>query len=120
MLSLYKVIGSFEAVAFSFTNLLFSLSRFSLLSSGHFLSCLPPFCSNSSKKKKQKNKRKTSRKYNYLRFERNGKHKGIEDCDLLSYLRTQLTVFVGGVCLRSKKIFFMTVFSKQFFTSRRH
>ena len=35
--------------------------------------------------------------------------------DWLSYLRTQLTVFVGGVCLQSKQIFLSAVFSKQFF-----
>ena len=39
--------------------------------------------------------------------------------DWLSYLRTQLTVFVGGVCLRSRKIFFSAVFSEQFFHQKR-
>ena len=35
--------------------------------------------------------------------------------DWLSYLRTQLTMFVCGVCLRKRKIFFSAVFSKQSF-----
>ena len=36
-----KFIGSFEAVAFSFTNSFFPPSHFSLLSSGRSLCCLP-------------------------------------------------------------------------------
>ena len=39
------------------------------------------------------------------------------DYDWLSYLRTQLAVFVGGVCLFAKQgNFFSAVFSKQFFS----
>ena len=35
--------------------------------------------------------------------------------DWLSYLRTQLTVFVGGVCLRSRKMF-LTLFLETIFS----
>ena len=38
--------------------------------------------------------------------------------DWLSYLRTQLIVFVGGVCLRSRK-FFSALFSRNNFFTRR-
>ena len=38
--------------------------------------------------------------------------------DWLSYLRTQLTAFVGGVCLRSRKIF-SALFSRNNFLTRR-
>ena len=37
-----------------------------------------------------------------------------------SYLRTQLTVFVGGVCLRSRKIFSALFSRNNFFTRRGH
>ena len=57
-----KFIVSFEAAAFSFTNLLFPPIRFSLLYSGRFLSCLPHFASPAWRKKKQQQK-------NYLRFD---------------------------------------------------
>ena len=40
--------------------------------------------------------------------------------DWLSYLRTQLTVFVGGVCLRSRKIFSALFSRNNFFTRRGH
>ena len=40
--------------------------------------------------------------------------------DWLSYLRTQLTVFVGGVCLRSRKIFSGLFSRNNFFTRRGH
>ena len=45
-----KFIGSFEAAAFSFTNLFFPPSHFSLLSSGHSLCCLPQFALTASRK----------------------------------------------------------------------
>ena len=40
--------------------------------------------------------------------------------DWLSYLRTQLTVFVGGVSLRSRKIFSALFSWNNFFTRRGH
>ena len=40
--------------------------------------------------------------------------------DWLSYLRTQLTAFVGGVCLRSRKIFSALFSRNNFFTRRGH
>ena len=40
--------------------------------------------------------------------------------DWLSYLRTQLTVFVGGVCLRSRTIFYALFSRNNFFTRRGH
>ena len=40
--------------------------------------------------------------------------------DWLSYLRTQLTAFVGGVCLRSGKIFSALFSRNNFFTTRGH
>ena len=40
--------------------------------------------------------------------------------DWLSYLRTQLTVFVDGVCLRSRKIFSALFSRNNFFTRRGH
>ena len=40
--------------------------------------------------------------------------------DWLSYLRTQLTVFVGGVCLRSRKNFSALFCQNNFFTRRGH
>ena len=40
--------------------------------------------------------------------------------DWLSYLRTQLNVFVGGVRLRSKKIISAPFSQNDFFTKRRH
>ena len=46
-----KFIGSFEAAAFSPTHLFFPPSRFSLLSSGRSLCCLPHFAPTSSRKK---------------------------------------------------------------------
>ena len=64
-----KFIGSFEAAAFSFTNLFFPPSHFSLFSSGRTFPLLPsPFCSNSFKKKKNSSQK------NYLHFECNAKH----------------------------------------------
>jgi len=39
--------------------------------------------------------------------------------DWLSYLRTQLKAFVGGVCLRSRKCF-LALFLNKFFTWSRH
>ena len=45
-----KFIGSFQVAAFSFPNLFFLPSRFSLLSSGHSLCCLPQFASTTSRK----------------------------------------------------------------------
>ena len=39
--------------------------------------------------------------------------------DWKGYLRAQMTVFAGGVCLRSKQIFSArAVFSKQFFNQK--
>ena len=62
-----KFVGSFEAAAFSFTNLFFPPSRFSF-----FLAVVPfvafPLCSNSFKNKK------TSSKKNSLCFERHAKY----------------------------------------------
>ena len=40
--------------------------------------------------------------------------------DWLSFLRTQLTVFVSGVCLRSRKIFSALFSGNNFFTRRGH
>ena len=40
--------------------------------------------------------------------------------DWLGYLRTQLTVFVGGVCLRSRKMFSALFSRNKFFTRRGH
>ena len=40
--------------------------------------------------------------------------------DWLSHLRTQLTVFVGGVCLRSRKIFSARFSRNNFFTRVGH
>ena len=40
--------------------------------------------------------------------------------DSLSYLRTQLTVFVGRVCLQSRKIFSALFSRNNFFTRRGH
>ena len=51
-----KFIDSFEATAFSFTNLLFPPLRFSLLYSGRFLACLPHFAPPPSRKKKSRKK----------------------------------------------------------------
>ena len=48
-----KFIGSFEAAAFSTTNLRFPPSRFSLLSSGRSLFCLPHFAPTASRTKKE-------------------------------------------------------------------
>ena len=48
-----KFIGSFQAATFSFTNLFFPPSHFSLLSSGHTLCCLPQFAPTASRKHKQ-------------------------------------------------------------------
>ena len=109
-------------------NLIFPPSRFSLFSSGRSLCYLPHFASTASRKKK------SSQKYS---LQRNAKHKGfIEDyagkfhrkptevnfpsADWLSYLRTQLTAFVGGVCLRSRKIFSALFSRNNFFTRRGH
>ena len=46
-----KFISSFEAATFSFINLFFPPSHFSLLSSSHSLCCLPHFASTASRKK---------------------------------------------------------------------
>ena len=40
--------------------------------------------------------------------------------DWLSYLTTQLTAFVGGVCLRRRKIFSALFSQNNFFTRRGH
>ena len=40
--------------------------------------------------------------------------------DWLSHLRTQLTVFVGGVCLRSRKIFSALFSQNNFFARKGH
>ena len=40
--------------------------------------------------------------------------------DWLRYLRTQLNVFVGRVCLQSKKIFPVQFSRNDFFTKRKH
>ena len=61
-----KFIGSFEAAAFSFANLFFLPSHFSLLSSSHSLCCLPQFAPTDSRKNEQRK--------NSLDFERNTKH----------------------------------------------
>ena len=55
-----KFIGSFEAAAFSFTNLFLLPSSFSLLSSGHSLCCLPHFAPTASRKKKKRTAKKFS------------------------------------------------------------
>ena len=47
-----KFISSFEAATFSFTNLFFPPSRFSLLSSGNSVCCLPHFAPTASRKKR--------------------------------------------------------------------
>ena len=47
-----KFIGSFEAAAFSFTNLFFPPNHFSLLSSGRSLCCLPHCFPTASRKKR--------------------------------------------------------------------
>ena len=47
-----KYIGSFEAAAFSFTNLFFQPSRFILLSRGRSLCCLPHLFPTASRKKR--------------------------------------------------------------------
>ena len=48
-------------------------------------------------------------------FTRKPKEVNFPSADWLSYLRTQLTVFVGGVSLRSREFF-----QRCFFTRRRH
>ena len=123
-----KFIGSFEAVAFSFTNLFFPPSRFRSLSSGHSLCCLPHFAPTAS--------RKTSSEKNYLCFERNAKHQGwIEDyahkfhqeadgSKLFKRWLAQLSENpVDWVCGRSlfakQANFFSAVFSKQFFHQKK-
>ena len=64
-----KFIGSFEAAAFSFTNLFFPLSLFSLISSGRLFVALPILLQQLQEKKKAVKKHS-------LRFERNAKHEG--------------------------------------------
>ena len=53
-----KFIGSFEAAVFSFTNLFFLPSHFSLLSSGRPLCCLPHFAPTASREKNEQQKKK--------------------------------------------------------------
>ena len=93
-----KFLGSFEADTFPFTNLFFPPSRFSLLPSDRSLSCLPPSCSNSFKKK-------TSSQKSYLRFKRNAKH-------YTGWLKITRVVLIGSViwepswqCLWAGKFF---------------
>ena len=53
-------------------------------------------------------------------FTRKPTEANFPSADWLSYLRTQLTVFVGGVCLRSRKIFSALFSRNNFFTRRGH
>ena len=117
-----KFIGSFEAAAISFIGFFYNLAAlvcflaiplFPLLSS--------PFCSNSFQIKNEQHQ-------NSLRFERNAKHQGLlkitrinftrrrtevnfPSADWLSYLRTQLTVSVGGKVFQ--RFFLETIFSPE-------
>ena len=116
-----KFIGSFEAAAFPFTNWFFPPSCFSLLSSGLSHCCPPHFTPTASRKK-------TSSKKNYLRdtlrliedLTRRRTEENFPSADWHSYLRTQLTVFVGEICLRSKQIFSALFSENNIFTRRRH
>ena len=90
-----------------------------------------PFCCTSFKKKNEQQKNIIS-----LRFERNSKHGclnialvtftrtqtevNFSSADWLRYLRTQMNVSVGGVCLWSKKIFSAPFSRNDFFTKRIH
>ena len=53
----------------------------------------------------------------YINFTRRPTEVNFPGADWLSYLRSQLTVFVGGVCLRSKhffqRCFLATIFSPE-------
>ena len=53
-------------------------------------------------------------------FTRKPTEVNFQSTDWLSYLRTQLTVFVGGVCLRSRKIFSALFSRNNFFTRGGH
>ena len=54
-----------------------------------------------------------------VNFTRKPTEVNFPSADWLSYLRTQLTVIVGGVCLRSRKIFSALFSRNNFFTRRR-
>ena len=122
MLSL-KFIGSFEAAVFSFTNLFFLPSRFSLLSSSRSLCCLSHFFPTASRKKRAGK--------NSLSLERNAKYYAWLKITHTNFARRQTEVnFPSGlaqlsenpvdcVCGRSlfakQANFFSAVFSIHFF-----
>ena len=55
-----------------------------------------------------------------VNFTRKPTEVNFPSADWLSYLRTQLTAFVDGVCLRSRKIFSVLFSRNNFFTRRGH
>ena len=120
-----KFIGLFEAAAFSFTTLFLLPSCFSLLYSGRSPCCLSHFPPTASRKKRAATKMlfalsamwntKGWLKIMHVNFARRRTEVNFPSTDWLSYLRTQLTVFVGGVCL-----FSALFFRNNFFTRRGH
>ena len=98
-----KYIGSFEAAAFSFTNLFFQPSRFISLYFP-FVSFFIFFQQLQERNEQRKNFSPLWAQYETLglieNFTRRRTEVNFPSADWLSYLRTQLTVFVGGVCLR--------------------
>ena len=76
-----------------------------------FLSCLPHFTPLASRKKKKKKQQqrlsalRNTREIAHVNFTRRRTEVKFPSADWFSYLRTQLTLFVGEVCLQSKKMF---------------
>ena len=121
-----KFIGSFEAVAFSFTNLFFRLATLVFFLAVVPFVPLPILLQQLQEKNKQRKKdilSALSAIRNTTLIEDKARKFYQEEvnfpsADWLSYLRTQLTVFVDGVCLRRMQFFSSAVFSKQFFHSK--
>ena len=111
--------------------LFFPPSGFSLLSSGCSLCCLPQFAPTASRKTRAaknilsalralRSTRVDVEEVTRVNFTRRRTEVTFPSADWLSYLRTQLTAFVGGVCLRSKKIFSALFSRNNFFTRWGH
>ena len=111
MLSLHNSLS--EAVTFSFTNLFFPPSRFSLFSSGRSLCCLPHFAPTASRKKRAEK--------HSLRFEPDANTRGLKIASVnFTRRRTEVIFPVDCVCgwslFAKQAIFFIAIF----LTRRRH
>ena len=106
---------SFKAATFSLTCFFFPPSCFSLFFSVCSFSCLSHFATPPSRKKTS-SKRILSPLLAQCEFHEEANGTKLSKRCWLSYLRTQLHVFVGGVCLQSKKNQFSAVFSERFFS----